>query len=381
MEAQRPELEAALNRLLLSQGYSVRRQPDEHAGGKWLPRLSVDIDLTYVPVLSRGRSLGAIDKAMKRIAGRIENGIRGARVTPGVTESAATKLLVRADGAQTKIEVTPVMRGCAYEPELRAVSSAVEREFGFAEMPVLSFADLYGGKIVAALDRQHPRDLFDVKDLLANEGIQDTTRAAFIDYLLSHGRPMAEVLAARPRNIGPAFASGFQGMTEEPVTQKQLIAARSALVAAVIKRMPAKHRKFLIGFEAGEPDWSCSVSQAPTNCPPSSGASRTSTNSPKRNAPASSRNSNPSLPKPNSASAPCPCSPGSASTCALATSHGAEGACCFSGLNVGRLLRLLSGKAAASPTFSQREPSPPNSHRPVRRLNGLSFRLAQQHET
>jgi ABC-type uncharacterized transport system YnjBCD ATPase subunit len=33
MEAERPEVEAALNRLLASQGYVVRRRPDEHAGG------------------------------------------------------------------------------------------------------------------------------------------------------------------------------------------------------------------------------------------------------------------------------------------------------------------------------------------------------------
>jgi hypothetical protein len=221
-----------------------------------LPRLSVDIDLTYVPVLSRSRSLAAIDKAMKRIAGRIEKGIPGSRTTPAITEGAVTRLLVRAEGVQTKIEVTPVMRGCAYEPELRAVSPAVEQQFGFAEMPALSFADLYGGKIVAALDRQHPRDLFDIKDLLAHEGIEDATRAAFIVYLLSHGRSMAEVLAARPKDIGPAFASSFQGMTQKAVTQKELLAARAALIEAVVKRMPARHRKFLLGFEAGEPDWS-----------------------------------------------------------------------------------------------------------------------------
>ena len=221
-----------------------------------LPRLSVDIDLTYVPVLSRSRSLAAIDRAMKRIAERTAKGIPGARVTPGVIESAITRLLVRADAVQTKIEVTPVMRGCAYEPQLRAVSPAVEQRFGFAEMPVLSFPDLYGGKIVAALDRQHPRDLFDIKELLANEGIQVATRAASIVYLLSHGRPMAEVLAARPKDIGPAFASGFQGMTDKPIAQKELLAARSALIDAFVKRIPAKHRTFLIGFESGEPDWS-----------------------------------------------------------------------------------------------------------------------------
>ena len=38
METERPTVDAALNRLLASQGYSVRRQPDEHAGGKWLSR-------------------------------------------------------------------------------------------------------------------------------------------------------------------------------------------------------------------------------------------------------------------------------------------------------------------------------------------------------
>jgi len=221
-----------------------------------LPRLSVDIDLTYLPVLPRNRSLDAIDKAMQRIAARVEKGIKGSRVTQTKVEGAVTKLLIREGGVQTKIEVTPVMRGCAYDPELRTVSPAVEATFGFAEMAVLSFADLYAGKIVAALDRQHPRDLFDVKDLLANEGIDDALRAAFIVYLLSHGRPMAEVLAPRPKDIGPAFASSFQGMTAEPVTQAELVAARAELIDAVVKRMPKKHRRFLISFESGEPDWS-----------------------------------------------------------------------------------------------------------------------------
>ncbi len=59
-------------------------------------------------------------------------------------------------------------------------------------MPLVHFADLYAGKIMAALDRRHPRDLFDVRDLLANEGIDDTLRKAFIVYLLSHNRPMGE---------------------------------------------------------------------------------------------------------------------------------------------------------------------------------------------
>ena len=220
-----------------------------------LPRLSVDIDLTYLPVLNRSRSLGAIDKAMKRVAERVEKGNRGSRITASATENAVTKLFIRHQGVQITVEVTPVLRGCAYEPELRGVSAAVEERFGFAEMQVLSFADLYAGKIVAALDRQHPRDLFDVRALLANEGISDELRAAFIVYLLSHTRPMAEVLAARPKDIVSAYANSFEGMTEEPVSLNELLAARAAVVNAIVGNMPADHRRF-VSFEAGEPDWS-----------------------------------------------------------------------------------------------------------------------------
>jgi predicted nucleotidyltransferase component of viral defense system len=133
-----------------------------------MPRLSVDIDLTYVPVADRASSLKKIDAAMRRIAKEIERGVRGAKVSASAPkgEKGITKLIVRADDAQIKIEVTPVLRGCVYEPTVRSVSARVEEEFGFAEMPVVRFADLYAGKIVAALDRQHPRDLFDVRDLL-----------------------------------------------------------------------------------------------------------------------------------------------------------------------------------------------------------------------
>ncbi|WP_039856925.1 nucleotidyl transferase AbiEii/AbiGii toxin family protein, partial [Novosphingobium pentaromativorans] len=72
-----------------------------------LPRLSVDIDLTYLPVEDRAASLAAIDAAMLRIAKRIEKGIRGARVhaSRSAGENIVTKLIVRADEVQIKIEV------------------------------------------------------------------------------------------------------------------------------------------------------------------------------------------------------------------------------------------------------------------------------------
>ena len=223
-----------------------------------MPRLSVDIDLTYLPVESRPDSLVKIDAAMKRIA-EIAQSVSPAEdiiATGPNAEGAVTKLLARGKGVQIKIEVTPVLRGCVYEPETRTVSPSVENTFGFAEMQVVSFADLYGGKVVAALDRQHPRDLFDMRDLLANEGINDDLRRAFIVYLLSHDRPMHEVVKPTRKDISHEYERGFAGMTDQSVTLEELLAAREATIEAVIGNMPDDHRQFLISFERGEPDWS-----------------------------------------------------------------------------------------------------------------------------
>jgi len=222
-----------------------------------MPRLSVDIDLTYLPVADRKASLQEIDAAMRRIASGIETGIRGASVSRSALHggNCITKLIVRADGVQTKVEVTPVLRGCVYEPVMMSISPRVEDRFGFAEIQVVSFPDLYAGKIVAALDRQHPRDLFDVRDLLANEGISNDLRKAFIIYLLSHNRPFVEVLAPARLDIAAEFGRGFAGLTETPVCLDELLQAREDLIGAMVGSMPADHRRFLISIKRGEPEW------------------------------------------------------------------------------------------------------------------------------
>lgn len=223
-----------------------------------LPRLSVDIDLTYLPVRDRAESLAAIDAGLRRIAAAIVARLPGATATPGQPRPEGTidKLLVSADGVQIKIEVTPVLRGVVFAPARRVVSPAVEDRFGFAEVLMVSLPDLYAGKITAALDRQHPRDLFDVRDLLANEGVDDDLRRAFLAYLISHPRPIAEVLRPRAKDPTEEFERGFVGMTDAPVALDELIAIREALITIMVDEMPAAHRAFLIGFKRGAPDWS-----------------------------------------------------------------------------------------------------------------------------
>jgi len=221
-----------------------------------MPRLSVDIDLTYLPVESREASLAGIEGALVRVRDRILRGLAATRVQASTTrEGTINKLVVRQEDAQVKIEVTPVLRGCVFDPAVRSVTAEVEEAFGFGEMRVVSFEDLYAGKIVAALDRQHPRDLFDVRDLLAHEGVDMRLRQAFLVYLISHNRPMAEVLAPHRKDIADVFEQGFVGMASVPVTLDSLLDAREALIGEVVEKMPEEHREFLVSFEVGEPEW------------------------------------------------------------------------------------------------------------------------------
>ncbi len=221
-----------------------------------LPRLSVDIDLTYLPIKDRAESLDEISAAMRRISERLRAADRRIRVGETAdNDGFVRKLVVRDPTAMVKIEVTPVLRGCVYAPEMRQVRTAMEEAFGFAEARVVSFADLYGGKLVAALDRQHPRDLFDVRDLLANEGFTDEVRTAFLIYLASHDRPMAEVIAPPRKDLVEIYERNFAGMTDADVPLAELVETRERLIAELIGNMPSDHRAFLIGFEEGNPDW------------------------------------------------------------------------------------------------------------------------------
>ncbi|NKN37416.1 nucleotidyl transferase AbiEii/AbiGii toxin family protein [Agrobacterium sp. a22-2] len=221
-----------------------------------MPRLSVYIDLMYLPVHDRPEALAGIDAAMKRIKSAALAELPGARVTENIHDGAVLRLLVIADGTQVKIEVSPVLRGVVHEPSMISVTEAVEDAFGFAETSVVSFEDLFAGKLVAALDRQHPRDLFDVRGLLAHEGLSDDLREAFIVYLLSHNRPMGEVLSGRVKDLANEYNNGFEGMTETTVAIDDLVKTQHEMIEVLIGGMPDHHREFLIGFERGEPDWS-----------------------------------------------------------------------------------------------------------------------------
>ena len=123
------------------------------------------------------------------------------------------------------------------------------------EIPVVSLEDVYGGKLVAAMDRQHPRDLFDVMQLFAHEGITAGIRRAFVVYLASHDRPVHEVLFPSMRDIGQEYERNFKGMTTEPVDLDALLAARERMVRELQSGLDADERRFLLSLVKGRPDW------------------------------------------------------------------------------------------------------------------------------
>jgi hypothetical protein len=165
-------------------------------------------------------------------------------------------VLVRQGAIQVKIEVNFVMRGTVNPVRVASLTqSARDTLQADLEIPVVSLEDVYGGKLVAAMDRQHPRDLFDVMQLFAHEGITAGIRRAFVVYLASHNRPVHEVLFPTLRDIRQEFRNNFAGMTVEPVELDALLAARERMAHELQQGLTADERRFLLSLVAAEPEW------------------------------------------------------------------------------------------------------------------------------
>ncbi|OWO80989.1 hypothetical protein B5C26_15510 [Photorhabdus luminescens] len=218
------------------------------------PRLSVDIDLVYTPLESRELALPNVRAALTRIATLLQQqeGVFAALQTNNPNEM---RIIVTSQEAQIKIEVSPVERGTLYPPQERDVVEAVEDEFGFVSIQVVSIADLYGGKLCAALDRQHPRDLFDVKMLLEAQGINRSIFNGFITYLLSHPRPLSEVLNPRWKDISELYVNEFSGMTFNSVLLEDLNSVPELMISALKEQFTQRDYDFLMSFKSSKPDW------------------------------------------------------------------------------------------------------------------------------
>lgn len=253
-------------RLLLDVLPLVLAEPDFALKGgtainlfEWdLPRLSIDIDLTYLPIEDRATSLGAIAEALARIKVEIERRLPSTRVTQTRQgqEGIEVKLNCQRGKTQIKVEVNPTLRGHLLPLRDLPCSDRVQERFeAFVEARCLSHGELFGGKICAALDRQHPRDLFDVRRLLDQEGLIEEVRHGVIAGLVSHGRPVAELIRPTRKDQSETFKTQFEGMPFEPFSYADHVYTLDRLVDLVNVSLNDEDRRFLESFESGNPDW------------------------------------------------------------------------------------------------------------------------------
>lgn len=192
---------------------------------------------------------------MDAIAGRLAAlGLKTRKIA--AKDMGDTKFLVETADSQVKIEVNTVFRGTVLPVERRKLSPRTSDTFGVElELPTLAPDELYGSKLVAALDRQHPRDLFDVWTMYESGGLTDGMVECFTTYLAGHNRPIHEVLFGNEKDIEAEYRNQFVGMTQYPVELHALLAARTRLREEFPQRLTSKQRRFLIGLARAEPDW------------------------------------------------------------------------------------------------------------------------------
>lgn len=219
-----------------------------------LPRLSVDIDLTWLPVEKRESSLEAIHAALKRIALSIEATLPHSYVQHKQKEA---KLIVSNQEATIKVEVNTMKRGCYKPPDMKILCDKAQEEFdAFCEIQLVEKSHLFGGKICAALDRQHPRDLFDIHQLFKTQQFDGELKKGFLFYLVSSGRPVHEMLFPNLNDQKQAFENQFIGMTRQAFTYDDYEQTRVMLIEEIHASLTAADKQFLLRFEQGNPDWS-----------------------------------------------------------------------------------------------------------------------------
>jgi predicted nucleotidyltransferase component of viral defense system len=218
---------------------------------KDLPRYSVDIDLTYIPLAGRNESLEDINLHLRSISEKAMKVFRGMHIVPNY---ATSKLLCEYRGKQVKVEVNQTKRGLVGGAAVPTpLSVKAQEEFGlYCEANIVPLSQLYGGKIAAALSRQHPRDLFDVKYM--DVSLADC-REGLIFCLLGSDKPIHESFAPRLIDQSEAMANQFEGMTDIPFTYEEFETTRAKLISDINNLMTESDKRFLISFERGNPQW------------------------------------------------------------------------------------------------------------------------------
>ncbi len=222
-----------------------------------MPRLSVDIDLCYLDIENRQTTFKNLHSILSRIKIDLESHLNAKVIaTHALDGKKESKLIVKINGIDIKIEPNYTLRGSLFDPRYLEISEATKKEFNkSAKVKCLSVADAYGGKLCAALDRQHPRDLFDVKLLIEKIGITQDIKNSFLFYLISHNRPLNELLNPNKKDITNEYENEFTDMTLKNIDLEDLLIIRESLPEKIINCFSEEDRNFLLSFVQNQPEW------------------------------------------------------------------------------------------------------------------------------
>lgn len=219
-----------------------------------MPRLSVDIDLTYIPIEGRDVSFKNISEALIKIKSSIEKRLQGSRVEHKMEMH---KLLVSHNDAMIKIEVSQIVRGILGAVTEKILCKKAQEKFDtFSSINIVPNGQLYGGKVCAAMDRQHPRDIFDVKQLLQKQGFTKEIKEGFLFRLLSADRSIQDVLFPNLQDQRLAMTNQFAGMSEEQFSYEEYEYVRETMVNTVQASITEEDKLCILGFKNCTPDWS-----------------------------------------------------------------------------------------------------------------------------
>lgn len=218
-----------------------------------MPRLSVDIDLTYLPIEDRDKTSNNIKTALENIKTRIQGTLSNTQI---LNKSSDGKIFICSNSDEIKLEVNLVARGTIEKPKKMMLRDKVQDDYETsAVMQIVPFGQVYGGKICAALDRQHPRDLFDIKILLENEGFSDDVREGFLLCLISSPRSINDMLAPNFKDQRRAMDNQFAGMSPIEFIYDDFERTREQLIQTIHQNLTDSDKQFLLSVKNCEPDW------------------------------------------------------------------------------------------------------------------------------
>ncbi|MEO0289437.1 MAG: nucleotidyl transferase AbiEii/AbiGii toxin family protein [candidate division WOR-3 bacterium] len=220
-----------------------------------LPRLSVDIDLVFNSLVEREQAVIKNNKFFDEFEKSLWEIMKYKITSKNYTNNFITKIIINSKQGPIKIEPNCIVRGTLNGFEKKTLSNIVyEKTNIYVTFNCLNKKELYASKICAALDRQHPRDLYDIFIMLKEENINDIDFETLF-YILQSNRPLSEIFDPQKKDISNSYKKNLTDLMLIEVSLKDLNITMQKIIDWVQKSVFLKYYDFLLSFAEGNPDF------------------------------------------------------------------------------------------------------------------------------